>query len=524
MRESGRARTVTLPRVVLLVGVVAVFALALWARLAAVARTGGLMTMGRAYDDGVYFAAAEALAFGRMPYRDFVLLHPPGVVVAALPFGWLARLTTDTTGMAAARIAWTVVGAANAALVSVTARRYGPVAALAAGAFYAVWPPVVRFETSVFLEALGTLAVLSCLALLSVRSVGVRPRVQVAAGLALGFAPSVKIWGVVPVAVVLGWVLLTFGLPVLGRVTAGAVVGAAAVCLPFFAAAPRAMWRMVVTDQLGRGSVSQGALDRLRGTAGLGTGGAAPAGTLRVGAAAGVVVLCLLAVAIVLACTSTEGALYVALTVAALAVLLLSPSFFAHYATFPAPFAALALAAALGRTARWRPVQPTLVALAAVATAGLWTVGTSVPDIAPFPAAALRPAVAGARCVTADSPAALVALDVLGPGLRRGCAVAIDVSGTTYDTAALPLQPDGTAVRRSRNPLWQAYLMRYLRTGDATILVRGRADGLSAANGRTYRSWPTLVARGGYRIRASGRVPPDAGVLLSRRTSASISS
>ncbi|WP_143448508.1 glycosyltransferase 87 family protein [Kineosporia sp. A_224] len=519
-----QVRSVPWPRVLLLVGVLTVAGLALWARLAAVGRGAGTAGM-QGYDDGVYFSAAEALAFGRMPYRDFVLLHPPGIVVAALPFGWLARLTDDPTGMAAARVAWAFVGAANAALVTVTARRFGVVAAVTAGALYAVWPPVVRYETSTYLEALGTLAVLGCLALLTARSVATRPRLQVAAGLALGLAPAVKIWGVVPVVVVLGWVLLTLGARPLGRVVAGAAASATLVCLPFFVQAPGAMWRMVVTDQLGRGSTPEGTVERLQRLAALGTIGGVPDGTLRGATSGGVVALCVAVVAAVLACTWREGALAVALTAACVLVVVLSPSFFDHYTSLVVPYAALVLAAAVGALTRWRPAVPTVVAAGAVATCWMWTASSTLVTDRPFPAAELRPALAGARCVTADSPMALVALDVLGRDLRNGCRVAIDVSGATYDSAALPLRPDGRAVVRSQNPHWQRYLMDYLGTGDATLLVRGTADNLSPASRQLFRSWPTVVSRGGYRVRAP-RPAPSAGSAeaRSRRTSASISS
>ncbi len=47
-----------------------------------------------AYDDGVYYAGAAALLSGRMPYEEFVFLHPPGILVLLLPFAELGRLTS----------------------------------------------------------------------------------------------------------------------------------------------------------------------------------------------------------------------------------------------------------------------------------------------------------------------------------------------------------------------------------------------------------------------------------------------
>ena len=53
-------------------------------RLVPVLLTGGLHGI-IDYDDSVYMGAALAFVDGRIPYRDFALLHPPGIVYAAHP-------------------------------------------------------------------------------------------------------------------------------------------------------------------------------------------------------------------------------------------------------------------------------------------------------------------------------------------------------------------------------------------------------------------------------------------------------
>ena len=63
---------------------VGVRVLALASRLLPVVRGGGLSSV-LGYDDAVHHAAAVGLAHGRLPYRDFLLLHPPGVLVALAP-------------------------------------------------------------------------------------------------------------------------------------------------------------------------------------------------------------------------------------------------------------------------------------------------------------------------------------------------------------------------------------------------------------------------------------------------------
>ena len=80
-------------------------------------RGGGLVGVGL-YDDAVYFSAATGLVHGRLPYRDFLLLHPPGIVVALSPFAALGALTTDSTGFLVARLCWLLLGGISAALVA----------------------------------------------------------------------------------------------------------------------------------------------------------------------------------------------------------------------------------------------------------------------------------------------------------------------------------------------------------------------------------------------------------------------
>jgi hypothetical protein len=107
------------------------------ARLVPVVRGGGLRGM-NSYDGSVYYAAAAGLAHGLLPYRDFLFLHPPGIVVALVPFAALGRVIGDPSGIEVATLAWFGIGALNAVLVSTILRPLGVVAALIGGLFYAV--------------------------------------------------------------------------------------------------------------------------------------------------------------------------------------------------------------------------------------------------------------------------------------------------------------------------------------------------------------------------------------------------
>ncbi len=263
---------------------VALAVLAFLARLLPVLRGGGLLGLG-VYDDGVYYTGAAALVAGRVPYTDFVLLHPPGVVLALSPFALLGRLTSDPTGYAVARVAFMALGAANAVLVALLARRFGRVAAVVSGVFYAIWFPATYWEARTTIEPLATTLMLGALLLLlpqaepptrpqvgpqsgpQTRQATQRPtgRATVLAGLLLGLTLGLKIWSVVPVAVVVLWQLVAAGRARTVRLVAGVAAGAAVIWLPFLAAAPGPMLRMVVADQLGRPRMGVTNGDRLRG-------------------------------------------------------------------------------------------------------------------------------------------------------------------------------------------------------------------------------------------------------------------
>src|SRR4051794_25537891 len=111
-------------------------------RLVPVLTGGGLYGRGN-YDDGVYYAAASGFVHGLLPYRDFLLLHPPGIVLALAPFAALADVVGDPTALAVGRVTFMMVGAVNAVLVAVVLRRLGFAAAMVGGLVYAVALPAV---------------------------------------------------------------------------------------------------------------------------------------------------------------------------------------------------------------------------------------------------------------------------------------------------------------------------------------------------------------------------------------------
>jgi hypothetical protein len=487
---------------------VAAFAVRMWIAL----RGGGIGgTYG--YDDGVYYAASASFVWGRLPYRDFVLLHPPGVMLALTPFALLGRITRDHVGFETARVAWMLVGALNASLVFRICRRDGLVAATAGGLFYAVWTPVALTETNTRLEPLVSLGLLVAVTLLSRRPGPPSRRVLLWAGAALALAVSVKIWAVVPGALVLLWVwrragTKAAGWTVLGGLTAGMLVDG-----PFLLAAPTQMFRMVVRDQLARGRTPMDTAARLAHVL---VPGIAPPYQWSPGPATLVMGGCVLAV-VGLACLgSGSGRFAVSLLGVQVLVLVLSPSFFSYYNAFAVPGLALVVAQVVrwtlalsgaGPTFRaWggsRPRVMTAVVLAmgpVLALSASLGVDSRVVTSAPFPGAGLARVAAAARCATSDSPDALLLTDLYTRDLQRGCQVPVDLSGLTYDRDAVPHRPDGTPVPRSRNARWQHDLGSYLFSGQSIFVLRPRGDGGYGSAVRRLRSLPALDVGSAYAL------------------------
>ena len=189
-RRSCRAPRDTV--IFVLIGVVA-----FGVRLVPVLSGTGLYALA-SYDGSVYYTAAAGLAHGLLPYRDFLLLHPPGIAIALLPFALIGQHVGDEQGLAVARVAWMVLGAFNAVLVARILRPVGLAAMLVGGLFYATFVPALRIERVTSLEAVAATCILGAMLLASRWQRGVPTRAPSAllAGALLGLSAGVKIWGV----------------------------------------------------------------------------------------------------------------------------------------------------------------------------------------------------------------------------------------------------------------------------------------------------------------------------------------
>jgi hypothetical protein len=178
--------------------------LALVALAAAVLRlipllgSGGALGYPIEYDEGVYFSAAALFLQGHWwPYRDFVLVQPPGSVWLWGPAVLVGSWQGVDVGFAFARWMAVICGAFSTMLVGRLALRvWGPVAGVVAALVYATYPEAVIVERGPFLEPLLNLA---CLVganawLAEPRSGREEPR-WLLAGVFFGLAISVKVLG-----------------------------------------------------------------------------------------------------------------------------------------------------------------------------------------------------------------------------------------------------------------------------------------------------------------------------------------
>ena len=311
---------------------------------------------GNGYDDGVYLGAATRLVHGVVPYRSFDFLQPPGITLVMGPVALVGRAIGTRDAMAVARCVTVAVSGLNAALAALVLRDRGRVAMLVGGLSLAMFPLAVAADHSLLLEPY-----LVCFCLLGVIALFTRgglasPRRVLLAGVALGFAGSIKLWAVLPAAAA-----LVACIPIWRRgvrpLALGLLLGFVVPSLPFFILAPRAFVHDVFSAQAHRGTAGVDALSvvqrmvQITGLSGL------PRLNASTGLAVGLLVgLGVLTAAVYLATWRRRTRLEWFILLATVIVLLgmsSSPKFYDHYAYFPAAFLALLLAVCAGQLATW---------------------------------------------------------------------------------------------------------------------------------------------------------------------------
>jgi alpha-1,2-mannosyltransferase len=381
------------------------------------------------YDDGVYFGSSVRLVNGAVPYRDFVLVHPPGFELLASPVALLSRLIGTRDALAVLRLFMPLVAAANVVLVGMLVSHRGRLATLAAAGLMAVFPAEVNATHTVLLEPLLDVFCLLGAVLVFDGDTFARGLRLLAGGAAFGFAGTIKAWALIPVLVVAVLCLpaiRTRLVPFLG----GVVAGFAVPTLPFFIAAPGAFYRDVVATQLSRigGSGRIGLSSRLVDL----TGTTSVAGGA-VAIAAVVVLIGLVVAAFVLSRRRPATLEWFAIssTVAVAALLLAPAEFYGHYAAFFAPFAAVVVGVSLGRLVGRRPPRA-VMAMAAIALTALAAnqIHVVAAESARDVSLAVDAVIPAGGCALSDSASNLITADRFVSS-RPGCPVMADAYGTT---------------------------------------------------------------------------------------------
>ena len=446
--------------------------LALALRLFLVTRAGFLTSGTVEYDDGVYLGAALRLLHGALPYQDYAFVQPPGIVVVALPGALIGSLTSQATGLAAARVLSVAASTACVPLAGRLVRHRGALACAVTAGLLAVYPADVLSGRTLLLEPWMNLACLLA-ANAAFRDGQLRsPRWLAWAGAAFGCGVAIKFWAAVPAAVLLAACLIarppagTSRARRAGALAGGAVGGFAVLAGPFALADPAGFVRQTLLDQVSRVGSDTPVSLRLAHLTGLidvlgrdgkvaapGTtthslfamGAEASTHTVAVGwpayaaAAAGAALIAAGYLRGLRQRTTLEWFALVTGVLATAAIMGYS-AFFYHYPDFPAPWLAVALGAAAASlaclirgTAHGARLARRVLA-ASIAVVVLAIAGAEARELAPahVPAspASVPALVPAGSCLVADQVSFAIAADrFAAPG--PGCPDLIDSLAAT---------------------------------------------------------------------------------------------
>jgi alpha-1,2-mannosyltransferase len=442
--------------------------LALALRVYQLVRPGHLLGVGD-YDEGADFGSAVLLTRGGLPYRDFIMLHPPGIVLLMTPAALLSPLAGTAWAIATARIFTIAASAGAVVLGGLIVRHRGLFAVVAACGLIAIYPGNVQAAHVVLLEPW---LVLFCLAAVALAFDGDSPASSgrlTWSGVAIGFAAAVKLWAVIPAVVLL--VILAARRRHAVRYLAGLAAGFLIPVLPFAAMAPGRFYDDVVKAQLVRTSARTPLSYRLDQLAGL--------GWLPAGLAAHIVAVVVAVIAVAGVATLTGAWLaahrkppaleWFAVAAAGLvaAAFLVPDNFYYHYAAFFGPFLALAIALPaarlagnadheekgpgnspepqppLGRPGRLRRAGAGAVAVAVVILPIAVPRAESVPGSTDSAAiAVITRVIPPGACVVSDQASVLISADRFVSSVP-GCLQVVDGFGASYALAGRPTSAAG---------------------------------------------------------------------------------
>jgi hypothetical protein len=346
-------------------------ALALFLRLWQLTKHGYLLGPTE-YDDGVYFGGALRLIHGAVPYKDFITVQPPGVMLLMTPAALFAGPLGTAKALFIGRVLTACAGAAGVTLTGLLIRHRGALAVAVAGGFLAVYPDGVYAAHTVLIEPWLVLFCLAgALAVLDGDHLTSSGRRLAAGGVAFGFAGVCKAWAIFPVVVLL-ILLVSHGPGGLGRAPrraaiflGGILAGFALPVLPFAILAPRAFYSSVIVAQWARtDDIRIPTSFRVASMLGLSHGPNLPHLLL---AAAAVAIAALAAGCSLLATVISRRwppplEIFVMATAALIVLAFVwPPDYYYHYAAFLGPFLALAVVLPVARLAGLaRPPRPAL--------------------------------------------------------------------------------------------------------------------------------------------------------------------
>jgi hypothetical protein len=249
--ESGSSpppsRVLALSPVSLVIAAATLLALGL--RLYQLSRPGFLLSVNE-YDDGPYFGSAVRLVNGALPYRDFLIVQPPGITLLMTPVALVAKATGTAWGMAIGRILTAFTGAASVALAGLIVRHRGVFATVVVCGICAVYPDSIQAAKTVLVEPWLTMfCLIGALLIFEGDHLTSRTGRLLWGGIAFGFGGAVEPWAIFPVIVV---ALLALRWPRRLLTWAGGVaIGFGVPVLPFAVLAPRQFFEATIVAQIG---------------------------------------------------------------------------------------------------------------------------------------------------------------------------------------------------------------------------------------------------------------------------------
>ena len=462
-------------------------------------------------DDGILFGNSLRLAGGVIPYRDFAVVQPPGSILLMLPVALVAKVVGSAWGLAIARLLTVAADIACVPLIGLLVRHRGAVTTGLACGIYAVYPDCLIASHTFLLEPwLNLFCLAGAVCVFDHDSFASGRRLRWG-GVAFGFAAAVKIWALIPLAIL--FVLLLPSPRRLRDLGAGALAGFGLPLLPFLILAPGPVTRGVFTGQFVRSSsgAHAGLLPRLGDLAGLAVFQPVPVRLALVVAAA-------VAVSFFAAPPRTRLDWFaLAGAVAVASAFLLPKLYYSHYGAFEGPFLALAIALPVGRLVAYLAGRGLKLAapLAAAVAAAVLIAGVGVRDLVGEPRIGSGPSVSAAKilipagaCVLTDAPSYTVAANRF-ISADPGCPALVDPQGTLIEmtdgrqmAATLPVISQvstlwlngftaanyvwlfpGSGTRIPWTPALHAYLMAHFRL---------------IAFGSTYNSYGNIPPSGLY--------------------------